>query len=217
MRSPRQGARDDSQAGAALLEYIGRRRLHQVRQRHQRRLMYATILLGLVAVVLAVSNVVLLNRLRAASEPPPPASVADPPPASVASLPPAERPELAAPAIPSPAEAAAEPVATAAEPVATAPEPVATAPEPALPAAPKASAPAALPTTPMPRPAVGTPTTATAAEEDDPAQRTARWLVRTHGLVEAENRVTRAVEFYSGAEGAFWRRVLLNMRKDPER
>jgi hypothetical protein len=62
---------------------------------------------------------------------------------------------------------------------------------------------------------VAAPESTPAAEEpEDPALRTARWLVRTHGLVEAENRVTRVAEFYSGEQGAFWRRVLLNLRRE---
>jgi hypothetical protein len=41
-------------------------------------------------------------------------------------------------------------------------------------------------------------------------------LVQTHGRLEAENRAARVAEFYGGAEGAFWRRVLSNVRQQPE-
>ncbi len=51
----------------------------------------------------------------------------------------------------------------------------------------------------------------------DRAQRTAQWLVQTHGRLEAENRAARVAEFYGGEEGRFWQRVLLNVRREPER
>jgi hypothetical protein len=207
MPIPDHDEREGSQADTGLLEYIDRRRLYQVRQRRQRILMGTTVALGLLAAVLAVSNVILLNRLNAASEAPPPASVATTPPAAT--------PEPSAPA-PQPAAPASQPSAYASEPVATAPAPPA--PAPPAPAASGASAPAAsAPSAATPDPAVRTPLPVTAAGEGDSARRTARWLVQTHGQVEAENRVTRVAEFYSGAEGAFWRRVLLNVRQQPER
>lgn len=202
MPIPDHDEREGSQADTGLLEYIDRRRLYQVRQRRQRILMGTTVALGLLAAVLAVSNVILLNRLNAASEAPPPPSVATAPPA----------------ATPEPSAPAPRPAAPASQPSAYASEPVATAPAPPAPAASGASAPAAsAPSAATPDPAVRTPLPMTAADEGDSARRTARWLVQTHGRVEAENRVARVAEFYSGAEGAFWRRVLLNVRQQPER
>jgi len=68
------------------------------------------------------------------------------------------------------------------------------------------------------------PTTATApssqptASASDAAQRTAHYLIQTHGRLEAENRAARVAEFYGGsAEGTFWRRVLRNVRQEPDR
>jgi hypothetical protein len=51
----------------------------------------------------------------------------------------------------------------------------------------------------------------------DPAQRTARWLVDTYGRLEAENRAAVVAEFYTGEQAAFWRRVLANVRRSPDR
>jgi hypothetical protein len=191
---PDHDERKGSQADAGLLEYIDRRRLHQVRERRQRTLMRTTVALGLLAAILAVSNVILLNRLNAPSEAPPPAGVAS---ATLAATP--------------------EPAGLATPPAARVPEPVAAVPRAAAPAPPSTSAPAAsAESAPTPGPAVRAPMPTTAAEEDDSALRTARWLVQTHGRIEAEDRVAKVAEFYSGAEGAFWRRVLLNVRRAAE-
>ena len=194
MPIPDHHERKGSKADAGLLEYIDRRRLNQVRERRQRTLMRTTVALGLLAAILAVSNVILLNRLNATPDAPPPANVAS------ATLP------------------APEPVAPAAPPAVRAPEPGPVASRPAAPAPLGAPAPAAS-AQPAPTPglAVRAPMPVTAAEEDDAALRTARWLVQTHGRVEAEDRVAKVAEFYSGAEGAFWLRVLLNVRQAPER
>jgi hypothetical protein len=42
-------------------------------------------------------------------------------------------------------------------------------------------------------------------------------LIQTHGRLEAENRAAKVAEFYSGEQGVFWQRVLLNVRQEPER
>lgn len=195
MPVPDHDERKGSQADAGLLEYIDRRRLHQVRERRQRTLVRTTVALGLLAAILAVSNVILLKRLNAPSEAPPPAGVAS------ATL--ATTPEPAAPAAPLAVQA---------------PEPVGIAPQAAAPAPPSTSAPAAsAESAPTPGPAVRAPMPATALEEDDSALRTARWLVQTHGRIEAEERVAKVAEFYTGEQGAFWQRVLLNVRRAPER
>lgn len=180
--------RGDSQADTGLLEYIDRRRLYQVRERRHRFLVSMTVALGVLAAILAVSNVILLQRLNATPDAPPPASVASAPPA-------------AAPAAPAPAAQALEPEA---------PAPVA--PAPAVATAPAASA-RSEPALPAPRPAIPE---VPATVETDSAQRTARWLVQTHGRLEAENRAAKVAEFYSGEQGAFWKRVLLNVRQEPE-
>lgn len=177
--------RDESQADAGLLEYIDRRRLYQVRERRHRFLVSTTVALGVLAAILAVSNVILLQRLNATSDAPPPASVVSAPPAAPA------------------------PTAQAPEPVA--PAPVA-APAPAIASAPAASA-RSEPPLPAPRPAIQE---VPAAAEADSARRTARWLVQTHGRLEAESRAAKVAEFYSGEQGAFWKRVLVNVRQEPE-
>ena len=188
--------REESQADAGLLEYIDRRRLYEVRQRRQRVLVGTVIGLGALAAVLAVSNVILFTRLNAGSEAPPPASVASAPPA-------APVPEAPAPAAPSPPP-----------PAAPAPGPVAPATPPTPDSAVEAPPPAAL-AAPVPP---GSARRATAADDEgDSARRTAQWLVQTHGRIEAENRAAKVAEFYSGEQGAFWHRVLLNVRQEPER
>jgi hypothetical protein len=53
--------------------------------------------------------------------------------------------------------------------------------------------------------------------ESNAARRTASWLVRTHGRLEAENRALTVAEFYSGERRAFWQRVLTDVRQTPER
>jgi hypothetical protein len=67
-------------------------------------------------------------------------------------------------------------------------------------------------------PALPTPSAAKSlgVPDSDSARRTARWLVQTHGRVEAENRVAKVAEFYSGEQNAYWRRVLLAVRQEPE-
>jgi len=184
---------DDLQANTGLLEFINRRRVHQARQRRQRVLVAATAALALIAIVLAVSNVLLIRRLAGRVETAPPASVT--PPAPVASAPAVPDTERAPASAPPAAIATARPSPTA---------------EPAPPTAtrPPRGEPQTAPAPPAPEPAM---------VESDPARRTARWLVETHGRLEAENRATKVAEFYSGSERAFWRRVLLNVRREPER
>jgi outer membrane biosynthesis protein TonB len=201
---------EESRADAAgLLEYIDRRRLHQARQRRQRLLIAAIATLGLVAAMLAVSNMILLKRLSTRAQTPPPAAVATAPPSAPAPERPAETsPPPATPAPPAPAAATTTPSPEARAPIqpsppaAPVPPPVPSAPPPVPSAPPTASAP---------------PVTASApaAADGDPAQRTARWMVETHGRIEAENRAARVAEFYTGEERAFWRRVLLNVRQEP--
>jgi outer membrane biosynthesis protein TonB len=209
---------EESRAEAAgLLEYIDRRRLHQARQRRQRLLVAAIATLGLVAAMLAVSNMILLKRLSTRAQTPPPAAVATAPPASPAPARPTETsprptemsPPPAAPAPPAPAAAT-----TTAPPQTRAPAPASppTAPiPPPVPTAPPAASAPTPPTASAPPVAASAP----AAADGDAAQRTARWMVETHGRIEAENRAARVAEFYTGDERAFWRRVLLNVRQEP--
>jgi cytoskeletal protein RodZ len=176
MPRPEQVETEEPQPNAGLLEFINRRRMHQARQRRHRVLVAATAALALIAVVLALSNVLLIKRLAWRTETPaPPASASSPPPVASA---PARPPDTAVPAPPSPTVTPS----TMAPSVETHPTP------------------------PAPE-----------ATRGDSARRTARWMVQTHGRLEAENRAAKVAEFYSGPEGAFWRRVLLNVRQEPER
>ena len=50
------------------------------------------------------------------------------------------------------------------------------------------------------------------AVEMDPALRTARWMIRTYGPLDAEGKALAAAEFYTGEEGEFWRRVVAHVR-----
>jgi hypothetical protein len=204
----------EHQADSDLLEFIDRRRDHQARERRRRLLLAVVAALALISLALVFSNVVLMRRLAGRPDAPPDTSV----PTPAAAVTPAEP-------VPTP------PAATAPTASVPAPSAAASAPEASPPAAPRpaASVPPAPPaatarrptgtgvlesTTPSPPP---TPRSTAAAADDDPAQRTARWLVQTHGRAEAENRVTKVTEFYSGEQGAFWRRVLRNVRQEPER
>ena len=189
MPIPQHGESDEPQADAGLLEYIDRRRLYQVRQRRHRILVATTVTLALVAAILAVSNVILLNRLgtRATVSPPP----------AVATAPPAAPIVAPAPAAPPSEPAVSQPAAAVPAPAAVTTNPVETPSPPVSPAS-------AAVKRPVPE------------AEDDSARRTARWLVQTHGRLEAENRAAKVAEFYSGQQGAFWHRVLLNVRQEPE-
>jgi hypothetical protein len=196
---------EEPQADAGLLEFIDRRRGYQARERRQRVLVAAIATLAVIAVALAFSNVILLRRLAGRPESGPAAAVSTAP--SVASAP-TGRVSTAPPAASAPAASVASPpgmTVTSARPPATVP-----------PSAPPAnmgmvveSTTPAVPTLPEPKGRV--------ADDNDSARRTARWLVQTHGRLEAENRAAKVAEFYSGEQGAFWRRVLLNMRQEPER
>jgi hypothetical protein len=164
---------EEPQADAGLLEFINRRRLQQARQRRQRALVIATAALGLTAVALAVSNVILIRRLVWHADGPAPVTVSPPAPVAAAS---ARPPDPAVPA------ASSAPVT------------------PGAPATPPAESPRAAAAPPAP--------------DGESARRTARWLVQTHGRVEAENRAAKAAEFYSGEQSAYWRRVLLSVRQE---
>jgi len=56
--------------------------------------------------------------------------------------------------------------------------------------------------------------TSSDADDPDPARRTAHWLVQTYGRLDAESRAASVVDFYSGEERAFWRRVLAAVRSE---
>lgn len=191
---------EEPQADSGLLEFIDQRRDYQARERRRRLMVAAIAALGVITIALAFSNAILMRRLAARTESPPAASV--PTPAAAAA----------------PTASVATPRVTSAPDIAPA---VASAPttRPAKPATapPSANAAMVLEST-MPPAARTLPTSSSAgASDSDSARRTARWLVQTHGRLEAESRVTKVAEFYSGEQGTFWRRVLLNVRQEPER
>jgi len=204
MPNPDRPGSDERQADARMLEFIRERRERGERHRRHQMMVAAIAALALIAVVLAISNALLIKRLMAGG----PTSTP-----SVASVP-ATRPETSSPATGAPAAPgpSAPPATTAppAPPAPAAPVPQTDAPRPAD--LPSAAAPAAPPSAAAPAVPQAAPATS-----GDPAQRTARWLVQTHGRVEAESRAAKVAEFYRGEEGAFWRRVLLNVRREPER
>lgn len=189
------GESGEPQADSDLLEYIDRRRDYQARQRRRRFLVAAVAALGVIVIALVFSNVVLMRRLAARTESPPVASAPTPVPSAA----PAPAPEVSTSVASGPTTPPAEP----APPSATRPPTANTGMvlESTTPSAPRRS------TTPR----------HAGATDGDSARRTARWLVQTHGRLEAESRVTKVAEFYSGEQGAFWRRVLVNVRQAPER
>jgi hypothetical protein len=187
---------EEPQADNDLLEYIDRRRDYQARQRRRRFLVAAVAALGVITLALAFSNVVLMRRLAARTESPPVAAAPTPAPSAE----PAPAPEDSTSVASGPSTPPAEP----APPSATRP--------------PTASTGMVVESTTPPAPGRSTTPSNAGATDGDSARRTARWLVQTHGRLEAENRVTKVADFYSGSEqGAFWRRVLVNVRQTPER
>jgi type IV secretory pathway VirB10-like protein len=218
---------EEQQADAGLLEFIDRRRDHQARERRQRVLVAAIAALAVIAIALAFSNMVLLRRLAGRPESTPAASAPIAPPVASAPTPAGSPPTASEPHTPSVASAPtpAGPPPTASEPnppqVASTPTP-----SPAVPDTTARRAERALPSAPAagmvverstPAPSTARAPRSRGAGDDESARRTARWLVETHGRAEAESRVAKVAEFYGGAEGAFWRRVLVNVRQEPER
>jgi hypothetical protein len=147
----------------------------------------ATAVIGLIVLILTGAALLLFNRSPAPSLS---ATVAAPPPVR------------STPAPPAPARAADPASVPPSRPPARAVEPDQSHPTAAGP------------------PEAGVARSAPADEplgDSDPARRTANWLVRTHGRLEAENRALTVAEFYSGERRAFWQRVLTDVRQTPER
>jgi hypothetical protein len=227
-------------ADTRMLEFVERRREEQARARRERIQIIAIIALGLIGIVLTVSNAVLVSRLVATPVTPP---VVVPPPvrSAVPTREPAEPPAPSAAAPPKrtiPAKTARrgstpspQPSASASSAPSQGSEADAPAARPSESAAPAASAlppaavreePPALPerVTRSPRHAVvpdqspPSAETLASAVEMDPALRTARWMIRTYGPLDAEGKALAAAEFYSGEEGEFWRRVVAHVRAE---
>ena len=214
MPIPDQPESEEPQADARLLEFIRERRQQGERQRRHQMLVVATAALGLIAVVLAISNALLIKRLMGRG----PSTAVTAPAPSVASAP-AVPAESAAPATRAPSP---PPASTVAPPPVAPPSPVEVPAAATAPPAPRMDRPAVASPPPADIPAAAalsasSPSPAAPDTRVDRARRTARWLVQTHGRLEAENRAAKVAEFYGGEEGAFWRRVLLNVRQEPER
>ena len=224
-------------ADTRLLEFIERRRQQDVRDRRQRLQLAAIACLGVIVLILTISNAVLVSRLLA--RPPVPPALAPQP--TVRPAPPTTPPSPAVSepsASPSPARgtaAALRPTATAAAPIADAPPPAALEPDDA-PTLPERKVrissdgrPNMVPKPPDVRSTPAQPgrssiqrgyatagrayAPAAGAGEADPVRRTARWLVESYGPLEAESRALAAAEFYSSDEGDFWRRVAAHVRE----
>jgi hypothetical protein len=220
------------QADRELLEYIDRRRRVQARQRRQLIMLGTFAAVGLIGLTIAAASLLFYNRRPAA----PAATVATAPPAqppeasavpSPTATPPTAPPEPAAPAASTDAAPSSTSAPPAVEPDRGLPPPSAGEPRPAVresaskrraamresSADPRS---AVRESASAPRPAVRESTTESSAGTD-PAQRTADWLVRTYGPLEAENRALVVAEFYSGERRAFWRRVAAGVRQTAER
>ena len=212
---------DEPEIDARMLEFVERRREEQAHERRQRVQLIAIIALGVIAVVLTVFNAMLVNRLL--SRPAMPAAVNPPPVRSTA---PTQRPEPSDRALsepePLPPEPQESPVSTSALAEPPVPRPAPRAPAPSMPSDQPpsvASEPPALPepgargsrgaVSDQPRPESRD---LPAAVETDPALRTARWMIRTYGRLDAETKALAASQFYTGGERAFWRRVVSHVR-----
>jgi len=233
---------ESPQVDTRMLEFVARRRGEQAQARRQRIQLIAIIALGLIGVVLTVSNAVLVSRLIARPVTPPavlPPRLRSAPTSTSevdsgdAGSPAAGVPSESRTARPSPSSTPAAPPRAAATPAARTParprpsspvmaEPPA-APAPAESAAPAGPEPPALPertSRAMSRAAVpdivrpSVPRESLSPAEVDPAVRTARWMIRTYGPLDAEGKALAAAEFYTGDEGAFWRRVVAHVRAE---
>ena len=203
-----------------MFEFVERRREEQARARRQRIQIVAIVALGLVGIILAVSNAILVSRLVARPLTPP---VATPPLArSAAPVTPVEREPAAR--VAKSARVSDEPRERATPRLAEEPstpepsrgdEPVTREPSsderPSLPDRVARATPRPAPASvrpPAPRESLST------AVETDPALRTARWMIHTYGPLDAEGKALAAARFYTGQEGAFWRRVVAHVRAE---
>jgi hypothetical protein len=187
MPIPERAEPETPQADARLLEFIAQRRQQQAQRRRQLIVLGATAVIGLIVLTLTAAGLLLFNRSPAHSLS---ATLAAPPPVRSTPAPqaPARAADLAAPPASSPPARAVAPDQS--QPTAAGPPESGVAP----------SGPADEP-----------------LGDSDPARRTASWLVRTYGRLEAENRALIVAEFYSGERHAFWQRVLADVRQTPER
>jgi hypothetical protein len=236
-----------------MLEFVERRREEQARARRQRIQLIAIVALGVISIVLTISNALLVKRLLARPAMPPvvnapaarsaaPAQPAEPSEAgdSAARAPEPEAPwrprvSASAPAVPAAPTSRNETPASRhdAPPIARATTPGDTraderaaregpgavdrapsiAPEP--PALPERATGGSRGAGVSERARAGASRDTLASVDTDPALRTARWMIQTHGRLDAETKALAAAQFYSGSEGAFWRRVVRYVRAEP--
>jgi cytoskeletal protein RodZ len=192
---------DTAQADGKLIEFIERRREEQARNRRQRLQLIVIACLGVIGLLLTVSNAVLVSRLLARRSVPPATAPLSPVRGATLVTATVTPPEpVAEPAASPPPESVAEPAASRPrEPVAeAAASPPAPSEERVERTAPQQRT-AVLPRSPTP--------TLTVTSETDSARRTARWLVEMYGPLEAKRRALAAAQFYSGEDSLFWRRV----------
>jgi hypothetical protein len=225
----------EPQVDMRMLEFVQRRREEQAVARRQRVQVVAIIALGIIGIVLTVSNAVLVSRLVARPVTPP--AVVQAPVRSAPSTPrvaPAERARPTPEAAPPPAAAVraeprsaapsaavrddARPAASVREvprPEARAVPPVDASGDGPVPALPERSARASRPGAGgESRPPSAPRESLSSAVEMDPALRTAQWMMRTYGPLDAETRALAAAEFYTGDEGTFWHRVVSHVRAE---
>ena len=225
-----------------MLEFVQRRREEQATARRQRVQAIAITALGIIGIILTVSNAVLVSRLVARPVTPPavipapmrsaPSAARVEPPPAPASQPPQPTPAPTPPAasVRSEARAAAPAASVRSEPRSEAPTPSVgneprtteqTAPptsdpsrrESSPPALPERSVPVARPSAVRESRQPGAPReTVSTAIETDPALRTAQWMIRTYGPLDAETKALAAAEFYTGDDSAFWDRVVAHVR-----
>jgi hypothetical protein len=203
-----------------MLEFVERRREEQAHARRQRIQLVAIIALGLTCIILTVSNAVLVSRLFA--RPATPSAVAPPVRSAAPVTPAAPESDAGAPAAairsepPPPAptspRAARTPAPRAAAVSTPAQAVVPVDDQPALPDRPAAIA--SRPVVPESSRPLPPAERLSPAVESDPAVRTARWMLRTYGPLEAETKALAAAQFYTGGEGEFWRRVVAHVRAE---
>jgi hypothetical protein len=206
MPIPERNDPENPRADARLLEYIAERRLAQARQRRQMIVLGASAGATLILLAVTVASLLFVRPPKSG-----PVVLPTPTPSTQAAAPP-RAPEAARAPAPRAASRTVEPDRFPPAPLepsgssASGPGPATTGPATTTPA------PATAPPGPLSAPPASDP-----SASEDPARRTASWLVQSYGRVEAENRAIVVAEFYSGERRAFWQRVLSEVRAIPDR
>jgi hypothetical protein len=207
MPLPERVTSDHPQPDAELLRFIDRRREREARRRRRLWLFGTAAAAGVI--VLAVASYLVVGRATGPSATAPVATAPSSSPTPTPTAPPAEAPPAPPPAPRTDDAATSSP---SRQPRAADVERA----EPATP--PPAREPQRPPARRLP-PSDVPPTRWVEVQPaaSDSVRRTATWLVQTHGRQEAEARAATVAEFYSGEQRAFWRRVLEEVRRTPER